>query len=154
MNISLRFLYHQKWNELFYLKFWKQYHASVHVRASIHRRYLGYCSVNPTEVWPLPHFVATYLNAISIDLLRWKLPIFHIILWIWTSNYWESLNGAVQKACVHTIWHLVPKMDEIFFGEALGSNTTREPIRIDFCLHSFLGLGVIQCVHACMAEQR
>ena len=35
---------------------------------------------------------------------------------------------------VHTLWHPVQKMDEIFFGDSLGSKTSKEPFVIDFKL--------------------
>ena len=35
---------------------------------------------------------------------------------------------------VHTLWHPVPEMDEIFFGESLGSKTSQEPFGIDLKL--------------------
>ena len=51
-------------------------------------------------------------------------------------------NLAPFSRHVHTLWNPVTKMDEIFFGEAVGSKTTRKHIRIDF--FPFLGsLGAI-----------
>ena len=41
---------------------------------------------------------------------------------------------------VHTFWHPVPKMAEIFFGDFLGPKMTKKPQKIDFfCFEGSLG---------------
>ena len=49
---------------------------------------------------------------------------------------WHECIMREELFCqhVHTLWHPVQKMDEIFFGDSLGSKTSKEPFVIDFKL--------------------